>query len=156
MAGAYLGKFTQQKTMFRNRSHQSLAQICRHVAQETQRSWVLHALAPPNHSNYKKKNKNKNKNKNNNYSRGGQHYQISTHTPKSPSQQQRPRPQPQPQRHAIVVPFRNRAHHLESFLEYMSPYLQYHYHRNPKMQHHSFALCTLSNKPTTNCLTEPC
>ncbi|KAL7572215.1 hypothetical protein ACA910_011746 [Epithemia clementina (nom. ined.)] len=36
---------------------------------------------------------------------------------------------PQEHRHAIVIPYRDRAYQLKRFLEYMSDYLKYHYFR---------------------------
>mmetsp|Transcript_1401 Transcript_1401/g.2435 ORF Transcript_1401/g.2435 Transcript_1401/m.2435 type:complete len:392 (-) Transcript_1401:73-1248(-) len=46
---------------------------------------------------------------------------------------------PNSTKHAIIVPFRDRAYHLEQFLKYMSSYLQHHYsHTN-----HTFSLYIL-------------
>ncbi|KAL7577078.1 hypothetical protein ACA910_006817 [Epithemia clementina (nom. ined.)] len=44
---------------------------------------------------------------------------------------------PHHHRHAIIVPYRDRAYHLERFLEYMSLYLKYHYQRDNGDDDHS-------------------
>ncbi|KAL7559519.1 hypothetical protein ACA910_010330 [Epithemia clementina (nom. ined.)] len=43
-------------------------------------------------------------------------------------------------RHAIIIPFRDRAFHLARFVEYMSSYLEYHFQRDKSKGNHTFAL----------------